>query len=448
MSLEVSPMGVTCNLSCPYCYEHPMREAGNYVGNTKKPYDVDKIIESLEKESSHFSLFGGEPLLTDIDDLEKIWQWGYEKYKKNGIQTNGTLITDRHIELFAKYNVNVGISVDGPDELNDARWAGSLAATRERTRMSMNAIDRLINAGVSPSFIVTLHSLNATPERLPRLKAWFKEMDERGVRGSRLHTLEIEYSNVGEVFGLTPERSAEVMLEMAEFESTLKNLKFDMFSDVKKMLLGLDNNTTCTFHNCDPYTTDAVQGLDGYGVKGNCGRANKEGIDFIKAKQYGYERQMSLYHTPQEYGGCKDCRFFIMCKAQCPGTGINQDWRNRTDGCLTYYTLFEHFEKDYLSKGILPLSKSPILKEMEQIMFNFWAKGERAHMENGMFPILNNKQNNGQGNRDHANIPHGDHNDMIPHGDHYDSSLENTEDPDRPHGDTPHGDHYDDALGQ
>ena len=41
MSIEVSPVGVTCNLSCPYCYEHPMREAGNF---NEKPYDLDKMI--------------------------------------------------------------------------------------------------------------------------------------------------------------------------------------------------------------------------------------------------------------------------------------------------------------------------------------------------------------------------------------------------------------------
>ena len=213
MSLELSPMGVTCNLSCPYCYEHPMREAGNFLaGDAKKPYDVDLMIESLSKHNSRFSLFGGEPLLTAIEDLEKIWKWGYERYQINGVQTNGTLITEQHIELFKKYKVHVGISVDGPDELNDARWAGSLDNTRQRTAMSMHAIDRLLEEGHIPSFIVTLHKLNASPERLPRLKEWFREMDSRGVYSSRLHPLEIEYSGIGDTLALSPERNAQVML--------------------------------------------------------------------------------------------------------------------------------------------------------------------------------------------------------------------------------------------
>ena len=449
MSLELSPMGVTCNLSCPYCYEHPMREAGNFLaGDAKKPYDVDLMIESLSKHNSRFSLFGGEPLLTAIEDLEKIWKWGYDRYQFNGIQTNGTLITDQHIELFKKYKVHVGISVDGPDELNDTRWAGSLENTRKRTAMSMRAIDRLLEEGHIPSFIVTLHKLNASPERLPRLKDWFREMDRRGVYSSRLHPLEIEYSGIGDTLALSPERNAQVMLEMAELELSLKNLKFDLFGDMKKILLGQDNDVTCTFHNCDPYTTDAVQGVDGMGNLGNCGRSNKEGIDFIKSEQRGYERQMALYHTPQEHGGCKDCRFFIMCKAQCPGTGINQDWRNRTDGCLMFYTLFEHFEKDYLSKGILPLSQSPILKKLEQTMYDFWAQGQRAEIDRGAFKIINNQPTTG------SYQEHGDHYDenYRKHGDHTDETMnfpspeiEYREHGDQ-HGDAPHGDHTDETM--
>ena len=61
------------------------------------------MLAGLEKEGGPFILFGGEPLLTDIDDLETIFKWGFEKYGGNGIQTNGTLITDRHIEMFKNY---------------------------------------------------------------------------------------------------------------------------------------------------------------------------------------------------------------------------------------------------------------------------------------------------------------------------------------------------------
>jgi uncharacterized protein len=386
MSIEVSPVGVTCNLSCPYCYEHPMREAGNF---NEKPYDLDKMIAGLEKEGGKFGLFGGEPLLTDLETLEGLWKFGLERFGSNQIQTNATLINEKHIELFKKYKVHVGISVDGPDELNDARWAGSLEETRRRTKMSMDAADRLCDEGIPPSFIVTLHKLNATSEKLPKLKEWFKYWDSRGVYSSRLHTLEVEYESINETLALSDQRNIEVMLEMAQFESELQKIRFDVFNDIKKMLIGQDNSATCTFHECDPYTTDAVRGINGQGESENCGRANKEGINFLKSSTKGYERQMALYHTPQEYGGCEGCRFFIMCKGQCPGTGIKYDWRNKTDKCEMYFKLFEHFENKYEEAGVLPLSKSPELSRIENIMFNMWSQQKRTGIQNVIFPILN-----------------------------------------------------------
>jgi uncharacterized protein len=180
MTIELEPVGVVCNLSCPYCYEHPMRDAGNF---RQKTYSVEKMLEGLAKEGGNFTLFGGEPLLTDIDDLETIFKWGYERYKANGIQTNGVLITDRHIEMFKKYNVHVGVSLDGPDEMNDTRWAGSLEKTREATRKSFEAIKKLLANKISLGLIITVHKKNGLPKYRDRFKAWVKELQSWGVDG-------------------------------------------------------------------------------------------------------------------------------------------------------------------------------------------------------------------------------------------------------------------------
>ncbi|MCX8009300.1 MAG: radical SAM protein [Patescibacteria group bacterium] len=393
MSIEVTPIGVTCNLSCTYCYEHPVRDAGNH-GDFD--YDVEKMIEGLKKEGGEFSVFGGEPLLVDIDTLEALWKFGYETYGRNGIQSNGSLITERHIELFKKYKVHVGISIDGPGELNDARWAGTLEKTWHMTQKTLDNIEKCVKNEIPVSLIVTLHKLNASPEKLPILKQWFKNYDERKmISSARLHTLQVDYDSVDDYLSLTPEENAKIMLDMADFEKKeLKYLKFDLFSDIKKILLG-NENVTCTFNSCDYYSTDAVRGIDGQGNRVNCNRTNKDGFEQIKAEQHGYERQLALYNTPKEYGGCKDCRFFIFCKGQCPGTGINYDWRNKTNLCMMYYTLFEHFEKEYLEKGILPLSKSHLLKLLEEEMYKIWASGKEARISEAKNKIIQRiKQNN------------------------------------------------------
>jgi len=384
MTIELEPVGVVCNLSCPYCYEHPMRDAGNF---RQKTYSVEKMLEGLAKEGGNFTLFGGEPLLTDIDDLETIFKWGFDRYGFNGIQTNGVLITDRHIEMFKKYRVHVGISLDGPDEMNDTRWAGSLEKTREATRKSFEAIKKCLDNKLSLGLIITIHKKNGLPKYRERFKAWIKELQSWGVDGARLHPLEIDHTSITDTLALTPEQNIEFLLDMWDFEISELNVpgkrpfQFDIFRDVEYMLRADDANATCTFMTCDPYTTHAVQGIDSQGNKANCGRGNKEGINWIKADIDGFERQMALYNTPQEHGGCQGCRFFIMCKSHCPGTGMDMDWRNRTDTCMNWKVAFSIYERMMVKRGEMPLSLNPDLKRYEDILMYGYSRGAEIRLE-------------------------------------------------------------------
>ena len=374
MTVEVLPLGVTCNLSCGYCYEHPIRDAGNF----DKSYDLVKIKTSIEKHNYRFTIFGGEPLLVPIKDLEELWRWGFEKHGGTGIQTNGTLITDEHIELFKKYHVHLGMSLDGPDEMNDSRWAGSLEKTRLMTKRSADSLKKCLEQGISASLIVTLHAGNAsTPEKLNKLKEWFKMYDGLKLKSSRIHLLEVDHvSLIDSSYILTEEQNIHAMLELSEFEKELVNFKFDMFKDIKKLLVGDDADTTCVWNACDPYTTRAVQGVDSDGEAKNCGRSNKDGVDHIKADAPGFERQLALYNTLQEFNGCYGCRFFMMCKGECPGTAVDADWRNRTRDCKVWYTLFEKFEMETINEGKFPLSLHPRREEMEMVMLKQFEQGK------------------------------------------------------------------------
>lgn len=393
MTIELRPLGVSCNLSCTYCYQEPMRLAN---GNKPKKYDIEKMLKIVESLNHEFSLFGGEALLIPKKDLEKLFKRGYELFGGTGIQTNGTLIDDDHIELFKKYNVRVGVSIDGPNELNELREvrgkSGNKEATLEATQKTIDNILKLKRNGIECAVIITLHRANASKERLPRLLSFMRWLGDIGVRYGNIHTLEVDETMPDkDKYVLTQEENIYAMLEIAKFLKENTDLDYQPFTDIYNSMKGDDTQTNCTWNNCDHMNTQAVYGIEGDGGLSNCGRTNKEGIDWYKADgPFGYERYISLYHTPHEYGGCKGCRFFILCGGSCVGEGIDYDFRNKTIHCETQKALLSYYEKVVEEEGIVPFSKRPDLSEMEKMKLEALMQGKNmkikeilSRLENG-----------------------------------------------------------------
>lgn len=392
MTIELHPIGLKCNLACTYCYQENMRptEVVPYI-------NIRKMLRQVKKQGNHFTVFGGEPLLTPIKTLEILFAYGFRHYGQNGIQTNGTLITDRHMEMFKKYNVHVGVSIDGPSELNDERVSrGSPTATRVSTWKTQENLERLLREGVACSIIVTIYRANAAGDKLDRLESWLRDLAAKGLRSARIHLMELDNPDKSRKLVLTAEENATAILRL----SAIENLDVDLISDMRRNLENDFSRSSCIWHGCDPLTTPAVIGIDADGTLSNCGRVNKGGVNYRKSPTPGRERVIALYNTPYEKGGCKDCRFFLACKGQCPGTGIDGDWRNRTEHCGTLMILFEQLEKELVAAGKVPISLSP---DREKLVQDYLSSGTT-------------KDSHADWHEDwHGDVPHGDSD----HGDIY-----------------------------
>jgi uncharacterized protein len=370
MSIELLPVGNKCSLSCSYCYEEGMREKGNF----SPKYDSDAMAAQLEKVDANFLLFGGEPLLTPIPDLHRFWEIGLRRFGQNGIQTSLSYIKEEHFEMFKKYNVYVGVSLDGPEKLNSPR------CDENKTAQIHTHFTRLLRDGYSTALILTLHRANATAERFPTLLNWFMMLGNLGLQYARLHLLEVDTCAANDLT-ITDDEAFHAIMTLHD---KVPKVKFDLYSEMEGLLAGTNPNASCIWNGCDPYTTPAVQGIQSDGTASNCGRANKEGIDWQKAAKHGNERLIALYNTPEEFNGCSGCRFFFACKGECPGQSA--DWRERTSYCGLLKRLFAEAENRIMARGAAPLSSRKY--EFNEVLVSNQQHGDHYDYARIQVPVL------------------------------------------------------------
>ncbi|MFG6104949.1 cyclophane-forming radical SAM/SPASM peptide maturase GrrM/OscB [Leptothoe sp. EHU-05/26/07-4] len=134
--LEVGPVKLVviqpttfCNLDCDYCYLPDRHLKLKFSLDLLNPL-FEKLFKSdLVDKGFTVVWHAGEPLTMPVEFYEEAFsriekintQLNAEPVKiRHGIQTNGTLINDGWCDLFNRYHVNVGISLDGPAFLHDA----------------------------------------------------------------------------------------------------------------------------------------------------------------------------------------------------------------------------------------------------------------------------------------------------------------------------------------
>lgn len=401
MTIHVS-VDTGCNLSCDYCYEEKDRAInGNDV---KSNYDIDAIIERLEDWKHKYpneppGFHGGEPLLIRREDMEEVYQWIWDNYesvrtgeKYTHIQTNGTLIDDEDIEMFKKFNVSVGISCDGPPELNTARSAAlNEAATDNLSQITYDNIFKLADEGVPVGVITVLHKVNAgDDEKLNILLNWMDELNQRGIDGHFNES--IPYDDIQTDLTLSTERLKEVYIQTWEWmnEAGHSYRTWNPMRDYQDNLLG-NNLTDCRNNKCDVFNAGAAKIVDGDGETTGCGKtweAVSDGTPFLQGDSNGSEysekehRYEMLKQTPgapetegPDHGGCEGCRYWSVCTGGCPSAGMEQDYRNRTRFCEAKYYLYKRIEEDMrqMFPNIRLITELPWDSEIEDLSTDFQA---------------------------------------------------------------------------
>lgn len=118
-----------CNLNCSYCYFFNGLD-NSYAAKPKfiSTQTIDNIVNFINQgiielgiEEISIVLHGGEPLMQPKHDFIYMIE-AFQKISASlsfVVQTNATLVTHKWTDLFKLYGVHVGVSIDGPENIND-----------------------------------------------------------------------------------------------------------------------------------------------------------------------------------------------------------------------------------------------------------------------------------------------------------------------------------------
>lgn len=122
ISLILKLVGETCNLDCVYCYEKRKPYQGSRI---LKLSTIEDALQAFSGRSLRIELHGGEPLLYPRTKMQQLVALLTDRTEPTSvaIQTNGTLLSKEWLDIFSPLGeaFEVGISLDGPEAINDWR---------------------------------------------------------------------------------------------------------------------------------------------------------------------------------------------------------------------------------------------------------------------------------------------------------------------------------------
>jgi len=325
-----------CNLRCGYC--HSWKSGPGQVmsfevlAETIRRYQSTPGIEDVD-----YVWHGGETLLLSTDYFEKAI-WLQNLFRRpgqriaNGLQTNGTLITDAWARFFAKYRFKVGVSIDGTRDIHDAvrldkkgrgtfgKVEAGLAHLRDHgvSYGLLTVVDERLAAVPVDRLLRELHALGASGVSLLNSIPDNGEGAERAVeRGLFAFPRYVEYlRSVFAVWKTQPE-AYPVIREIAAL--------IEVLSGGRAGVCVLSGNCMGQFLTIEPSgaasACDKYLGIDDYAFATR-GASPFEGdrLAVARARQAADDRRMA------------SCRYHHLCKGGCPHDNrlqkiFDADWR-------------------------------------------------------------------------------------------------------------------------
>lgn len=169
-----------CNISCNYCYlagrDDSRRMSPEVVQAAARQLAASRLLD----QSLGVVWHAGEPLTAGLKFYDEAFA-DFERLLGNrvrighSIQTNATLIDERWCELFKRWDIRVGVSLDGPADLHDKHR--KTRQGRSTFTTVMRGVEALQREGVDFHVIAVL-----TEDSLARADEIYDFFVDRGIR--------------------------------------------------------------------------------------------------------------------------------------------------------------------------------------------------------------------------------------------------------------------------
>ncbi|MFN0170771.1 MAG: anaerobic sulfatase maturase [Bryobacteraceae bacterium] len=363
-SLLIKPASAVCNLDCAYCF-YLDREADPYKSMPARRMSTD-IVERLvdtylfySYPNSVFAFQGGEPTLAGLPFFQNLCElqkrYGRDGHNvSNALQTNGILLNDDWCDLFRRYNWLIGISIDGPEEINDLYRFNKQG--RGTWKQVMRGIETMQKNKVEFNALCVLSQANVDKPR--EVYKFFRALGIDYIQYIPL--AEFDHDGNPLPFTITAEQYGRFLTETFDlWWPERRRVRIRFFDNIAEALAG-QKPGNCTMHEtCDSYVVVEYNGdvypcdffVEGHWRLGN---VTMDSWSEIARRQtrYNFAVKKTLAHPE-----CQVCEYQSICHGGCPKLrhGPHRRFEDLDYFCQAY-------------KMIYAKATGPLRKEVQKIL--------------------------------------------------------------------------------
>ena len=348
-SLLIKPASADCNLRCDYCFYIDHLE-----GLDKRPRMSEEILEAMissymktnQGNMYAFGWQGGEPTLMGINFFEKVVEL-QKKYGstgtvvQNGVQTNGTLITDEIAKFFGEYKFLLGVSLDGPKYLHD--HYRKTIGHKPTHDLVMRGIEKLQRNKVEFNILTLVNNLTVKKAR----EIYNYHKDKGFFYHQYIPCVEYDDNNNPYAFSITGEEWGAFLCDIFDewIKQDVYRISVRLFDSILEYLVYNRYNVCNMQENCCQYFVVEYDGnvypCDFFVrddlVLGNV--LTDSWDDFLNSATYTqFGRQKSLWNEE-----CNTCPYLSLCHGGCQKNRVGGSNSSKTlsvlcKGWKTFYT--------------------------------------------------------------------------------------------------------------